>query len=246
MNARRSSEACRTGSLIRGTRGRRPGSARTTSVTIAPDAGRRRVPEHLDGGPRQIGRVQHAGAHRVVDVVVHVGDDVGDAGNLRLERRRPLQRRDVDRQPVLALGVRRDALTDLIGQVQPCPALLQHLDDAQALGGVREPAGHELVEDALAGVAERRVTEVVGERDGLGQFLVQPQHLGHRAGDLRHLERVRQARPVVIAGRREEDLRLVLQAAGRPWSGRRGRGRAGMPDGSGRQALDVRAPAWRR
>ena len=36
-----------------------------------------------------------------------------------------------------------------------------------------------------------------------------------RARDLRHLERVREARPVVIAGRREEDLRLVLQAAER-------------------------------
>ena len=36
-----------------------------------------------------------------------------------------------------------------------------------------------------------------------------------RARNLRHLERVREARAVVIAGRREEDLRLVLQPAER-------------------------------
>ena len=61
-------------------------------------------------------------------------------------------------------------------------------------------------------MAERRVAEVVPEGDRLGQLLVQPQHLRDAARDLRHLERVGQARPVVIAGRREEDLRLVLQA----------------------------------
>ena len=57
--------------------------------------------------------------------------------------------------------------------------------------------------------------EVVPERDRLGQLLVQPQHLGDAARDLRDLERVRQARAVVIAGRREEHLRLVLQTAER-------------------------------
>ena len=39
--------------------------------------------------------------------------------------------------------------------------------------------------------------------------------LAMRARDLRHLERVRQPRAVVIAGRREEHLRLVLQPAER-------------------------------
>src|SRR5207247_7103233 len=34
---------------------------------------------------------------------------------------------------------------------------------------------------------------------------------GDRPRDLRHLERVRQAGPVMVAGRREEHLRLVLQ-----------------------------------
>ena len=61
-------------------------------------------------------------------------------------------------------------------------------------------------------MAERRVAQVVAERDRLGQLLVQAQHLGDGPRDLRHLEGVGQPRAVVVAGRREEDLRLVLQA----------------------------------
>ena len=98
---------------------------------------------------------------------------------------------------------------------RPCAVVLEHVDDAQALLVVVEAAGNQIVEDALAGVAERRVAEIVAERDRFGQLLVQPQHLGDAARDLRHLERVRQPRPVVIAGRRKEHLRLVLQAAER-------------------------------
>ena len=69
-----------------------------------------------------------------------------------------------------------------------------------------------LVERVLAGVAERRVAEVVAERDRLGQVLVEPQRARDRARDLRDLERVRQARAVVVALGREEDLRLVREA----------------------------------
>src|SRR5438067_1040495 len=63
----------------------------------------------------------------------------------------------------------------------------------------------------LAGMAERRMSEVVAERNRFGQLFVQAQHLRDRPRDLRHLERVRQPRAVMIAGRREEHLRLVLQ-----------------------------------
>ena len=100
-------------------------------------------------------------------------------------------------------------------RLSPCAVVLEHVDDAQALLVVVEAARHQRVDDALAGVAERRVPEIVAERDRFGQLLVQPQHLGDRARDLRDLERVRQPRAVVIAGRREEDLRLVLQPAER-------------------------------
>ena len=78
-----------------------------------------------------------------------------------------------------------------------------------------EAAGHQRIDHAFAGVTERRVPEVVPQRDRFGQLLVQAQDLGNGARDLRHLERVRESRPIMVARRRKEDLGLVLQAAER-------------------------------
>ena len=77
----------------------------------------------------------------------------------------------------------------------------------------RKPSGQEVAERLLAGVAEGRVAEVVAERDRLGEILVEVEGARDGAGDLRDLERVREARDVVVAGGRDEDLRLVLEAA---------------------------------
>ena len=51
------------------------------------------------------------------------------------------------------------------------------------------------------------------ERDRLGEVLVQAENAAERAGDLAGLDRVRQARPVVVALVIDEDLGLVLEAA---------------------------------
>ena len=56
------------------------------------------------------------------------------------------------------------------------------------------------------------MAEVVGQRDGLRQVLVEIQRPGHRAGDLRHLDGMGQTGPVVVALVVDEDLGLVLQA----------------------------------
>ncbi len=74
-------------------------------------------------------------------------------------------------------------------------------------------ACHGAVERALACMTERRMAEVVRQRQRLGQILVEAQLPRHRARDLSHLEAVRQARPVVIALVVDEHLRLVDQAA---------------------------------
>src|SRR3982751_2687595 len=76
-----------------------------------------------------------------------------------------------------------------------------------------EAAGHQVAQHALTGVAKRRVSAIVSKRDGFGEFLVQVQHLGDGPRDLRHFERVRQARAVVIAGWREEHLRFMFETA---------------------------------
>ncbi len=56
------------------------------------------------------------------------------------------------------------------------------------------------------------MAQIVGQSDGLGQILIQPQTPRHRAGRAHNLQRVRETRPVMIALRRDEDLRLVCQS----------------------------------
>ena len=71
------------------------------------------------------------------------------------------------------------------------------------------------VERLLARVPERRMAGVVAEADRLDEILVQPQRARDDARDRGRLERVRDARAVVVAGGVDEDLRLALQAAER-------------------------------
>ena len=60
-------------------------------------------------------------------------------------------------------------------------------------------------------MAEGRMPQIVSERDRLGQVLIQAQRPRHGARDLLHLERMRQPRAVMCAGRRQEDLCFILQ-----------------------------------
>ena len=109
----------------------------------------------------------------------------------------------------------RDAVADLPREIQALAVVFQPVDDPQALLVVIEAARSQIVEDALAGVTKRRVAEIVTERDRLGQLLVQTEDLRDRPRDLRDLQRVREPRAVVVALRRQKDLRLVRQASKR-------------------------------
>ena len=110
------------------------------------------------------------------------------------------------------------ALQRLPGEVEPVEggvAALERGDDAQRLRIVVEAAGigEAAVERALAGMAERRMAEVVGERQRLAQILVEPERAGERAGDLRDFERVGEPGAEMVALVEDEHLRLVGQPA---------------------------------
>ena len=75
--------------------------------------------------------------------------------------------------------------------------------------------GQRRVQRILAGMAERRMAEVVGEAQRLGQILVEAERAGHGPADLRDFEAVGQADPVMVAVGRDEDLGLVAQPAER-------------------------------
>ena len=189
---------------------------------------------------RQRQRLQHverqqAGPQPVVDVVRVVGDVVGDGGALGLDageggevqvvqfvvvadrlRQGAVQARAGRvRQRAVVLD---QPLQRLPGQVQTVElgiAPLQPRHDPQRLCVVVEaaPVRHLLVERILAGMAERRVAEIVDERNGLGQILVDLQSAGQSTRDLRHLDRVGQPRAVMVALMGDKDLCLVFQPA---------------------------------
>jgi hypothetical protein len=127
---------------------------------------------------------------------------------------RPSGARRADQRTVV-LDQPLERVEGQVEAVEGSVAALQPGDDAQALGIVVEAAigRHQVIELALAGMAERRMAEVVGQRQGLRQVLVEAERAGDRAGDLGHLEAVGQPRAVVIALMIDEHLGLVLEAA---------------------------------
>ena len=60
-------------------------------------------------------------------------------------------------------------------------------------------------------MAERRMAEIVGQRQRLGEIFVEPQPARQRAGDLGDFERMGQPGAVMVAFVEHEDLRLVLE-----------------------------------
>ena len=134
-----------------------------------------------------------------------------------MTRGRPRSAIALDR-PAGAVGERAvvldQAFQRLPGEIEPVEvgvAPLQRGHDVQRLRVVVEAAeaGEALVERALAGVAERRMAEVVAERGGLGQVLVEAERAGERAGDLGDFQGVGQPGAEMIALVEHEHLGLV-------------------------------------
>ena len=119
---------------------------------------------------------------------------------------------------ILQRAMLEDALASLEAQVEAVKcriALFQQVDDTQRLQVVLESAMrfHAVVQCVLAGMAERRVTEVVRERDRLDQVFVESQAARDRARDLCNLEAVGEARAEQIAFVIDEDLGLIFETA---------------------------------
>ena len=189
-----------------------------TSFRIAPTKGD--IPQVVDG--------EQTRAQPIVHVVIVVGDIVRQRGDLGLRAGMGVKLQVVPRRISLDGSGARICLTRTIvlchpfqglpGEVQAVEvvvALLQGGQDAHGLRVVVETAVglHRLVERILAGMAEGRVPEVVRQRQRLGEVLVHPENTADRAGNLRHLQAVGEARAVVIPLVIDEDLRLVLEPA---------------------------------
>ncbi len=184
----------------------------------------------------EVGDAEETGPQPVIDVVIVVGDVVGDRSGLRF-RARPAGELEVlaagriggdgrrhrtgaglgagprAGQGAVVLGHPFQALPGQVDPVELGIAALQLRQDAKSLLVVVEAGeiGHGGGERVLAGMAEGRVAEVVGEGHRLGKVLIEPEGAGDRAGDLRHLDAVGQPRAIVVAFVEDEDLSLVFQ-----------------------------------
>ncbi len=158
--------------------------------------------------------------------MIVVGDIVGDRRDLRLEAgpgaklevtfgigfgQRP--GRIGDR--AIMLGETFERFPAQVEAVEIRVGIFQPGDDAQRMGIVVEPAGvgERGRQRILAGMAERRMAEVVGEAQSLGQIFVEAERAGHRPADLRDFEAVGQAHPEMVAVGGDEHLGLVAEAA---------------------------------
>ena len=146
---------------------------------------------------RELHGRQQAGADTVVDVVVVVRDRVGQIGELGFQTRLlPCKEAFADFAQLFCVPrgtMLEDTLAGFEHQVQAGEVGvlgLQVVDDAQRLQIVLEAAvvAHAGVECVLAGVAERRMAQIVRQRDRLDQRFVQAQRVRHGARDLRHFE----------------------------------------------------------
>ena len=194
------------------------------------------LPEDAHAPLRDVRPLDYADGDRVLHVLADVGDYVRDAHDASLERGRehlaveagrlhalgevrlqPLPREVpsvvlVHRRLDLAV-VPEDSVENRQREVEPAPALLEVLQHAHGLRVVHESARAVLRQEprelGFASVPARRVADVVSERDGLDEVLVQAQTAsdGPRdPGDHLHVEEP--ARDVVVPDQ-EEHLRLV-------------------------------------
>ena len=74
---------------------------------------------------------------------------------------------------------------------------------------------HHFLQGVLAGVSERRMSEIVRQRQGLAQILIETKRAANRTRDLRNFEAMGQASPEEIALVIDENLGLVFEPAER-------------------------------
>ena len=118
-------------------------------------------------------------------------------------------------QRAIVLDEARQGRPGQVEAVEIRVAMFEFGDDPQALGIVVEAAvsRHAGVERVLAGMAERRVAEVVAERHRFGEVVVEAERARERPGDFRHLDRMGEPGAEMVALVVDEDLGLVGEAA---------------------------------
>ena len=105
----------------------------------------------------------------------------------------------------------------LEGKIQagkPGIGVLEGLNDPQGEHVVFEALSewpHHRIELGFSGMPEGRMADIVRQRQRFGQILVQAQHRGHRAGDLRDFDGMRETVAEMVGKAGGEDLGFILK-----------------------------------
>ena len=151
-------------------------------------------------------------AESVGEVVVEIGNGVGDSHNLRFEREVVFERRY---KIAARLGMPENALPDFVRKVKPAPLSFYTLHDVKALPVVSEAAGQNLVQLVFTDMPKRCVSKVMPKPYRLGEVFIEIERARDGARNLADFESVGKAGNIVVAQWRNEDLRLMLQPAER-------------------------------
>ena len=189
----------------------------------------------MRAGQRRLGQVgdgKQSCPEPVVQIVIDISDVVGqrrdlgfDAGPLG-QVERPARVKSGNRAGHIFSKMRRHYRSIVLDQpFQGFPGEIEAVEigiavfepghQPERMGVVIEAAniGGGLVQCLLAGMAERGVTQIMGQRDGLGQIFIHLEAARQAARQLRHFQGMSQPGAVIIAFMFHKHLGLVLEAA---------------------------------
>ena len=166
------------------------------------DARRFCFAQNITDPTRNIDFPHDTGTHCVVNIVVDIGNPVGKTHNTTLQRR-----------CLGALCMTNDAVAHFVCQIESFAVFFNCIHDAQTLLIMMKAEAANRIERTLACVSERRMTQVVTERNRFRQIFVQVEASRNRPRNLRHFKRMRQSGSVMIPFGRKENLCLMFQSA---------------------------------
>ena len=142
----------------------------------------------------QLRRVENFKVDRVIEIVSVISNLVRQIGDLRFERWKP----------IFAL-VLPQTFAHFEGQIQSRKigiSVLKQLNHAQTLPVMLEAAviAHAFGKYFFARMSERRMAEIVRQRDRFGEIFIERKSARDCPADRRDLNRMRKPRPQMIAG----------------------------------------------
>ena len=168
-------------------------------------------------------KVEKTGADRILQIVAIVGDTIGNGSQNGFHARtgggegRGVCRNVGPARLVVPGFVVTQARPRAIGEIESAKLrerVFKVFDDTNRVCVMVEPAVilHQGSKRLFAGVTERRMSEVMRERNGFRQRGVHTQTVRKAPGNVGHLKRMRHPRTKVVTDSRREDLRLAFEA----------------------------------